>query len=204
MGIRLVNTMKMHAASMDAQVGQARWGVVQSVDPVRYVAKVLIQPENVLSGWLPVMSPFVGGGFGLVSPPVIGQQVSIVADSGDHQHGIIIGGTWSSSSPTPGPAKAPTAAGAAVQSGEAALFSKTGSYVLLNNDGSLFISSSAGSYVFMAPDSTMTIQDRSGSSIKFLDNGCDPDYRKRYHQWERNRRVRDRRSGDVARPPSRH
>lgn len=148
---RLANALRMQAGSMDAQLGQARWGTIQSVDPTRYVAKVLIQPEDVLSGWLPIISPWVGSAFGSVSPPSPGQQVCILADNGDHNHGIIIGGSWSAASNTPQPAKTPGGAAAPVAAGEAALVSKAGSYVLLNNDGSVLAVSGQMS-VFMSSD----------------------------------------------------
>ena len=53
---QLRNMIKAHAGGLDGLAGTLRFGLVASFDPVAYAAKVLIQPENVLSGWLPVMS----------------------------------------------------------------------------------------------------------------------------------------------------
>lgn len=152
MAHRLVNALAMRSAAMDAQTGQHRWGTVQSVDPVRYVAKVLLQPESVLTGWLPILSPWVGSGFGAVSPPVQGQQVGVIADNGDHEHGIIIGGTWSQSSAAPQPPSTPGGANAAVKPGEWAAFAQNGNYVRLSADGSVLFVNQQGMSVLMSAD----------------------------------------------------
>lgn len=150
MAHRLVNALAMRSAAMDAQTGQPRWGVVQSVDPVRYVAKVLLQPEGVLTGWLPITASGVGSGFGAVSPPVQGQQVSVIADNGDHEHGIIIGGTWSQSSAVPQPPATPGGAKAAVKPGEWAAVAQNGNYVRLSADGSVLFVNQQGMSVLMS------------------------------------------------------
>ena len=61
---KLTNAIRQQAAAIVAQMGQPRWGVVQSVDPSRPAAKVLIQPEGVLSGWLPIATTAAAGGRG--------------------------------------------------------------------------------------------------------------------------------------------
>lgn len=148
---RLANALRMQAGSMDAQLGQARWGTVQSYDSVKVNAKILMQPEGVLSGWLPVLSPMVGDGYGLLVPPSPNQQVAFIADNGDHNHGIIVGSTWSNAAAAPQPPKTPGGSDAPVVPGEAALVSKSGSYILLNNDGSVLAVNGSMS-VLMASD----------------------------------------------------
>ena len=61
---RFLNTLKAHAAALDRAQGQSRFAIVSSVDPSAYAARVLLQPEAVLSGWLPILSPWVGSGWG--------------------------------------------------------------------------------------------------------------------------------------------
>ena len=66
-----------------------RFGVIQNYDPNAYKAKVLIQPENILSGWLPISSEYVGNGFGLFFAPAIGDTVLCQFADGDFGMGVI-------------------------------------------------------------------------------------------------------------------
>lgn len=120
------NALKAQSGAMDQAVGQARFGVVASVDPASMTARVTLQPEGVLSGWLPVLSPFVGAGWGITCPPSPGDQVLVIAQEGDAEHGIIIGRAFSDS------ARAPAA-----EAGEFHLVHKSGSFLKFLNDGSV-------------------------------------------------------------------
>ena len=51
---RLLNALKLHAGGMDLHGAEPRLGIVTSYDPTNAAARVMIQPENTLSGWLPV------------------------------------------------------------------------------------------------------------------------------------------------------
>lgn len=120
------NAIKAQSGAMDQTVGQPRFGVVTSVDPANATARVSLQPEGVLSGWLPVLSPFVGAGWGLVCPPSPGDQVLVIAQEGDAEHGIIVGRAFSANmAPPPAPA------------GEFWLVHKSGSFLKFLNDGSV-------------------------------------------------------------------
>lgn len=122
----VLNALKAQAAALDAERGQPRFGVVASVDPARHAARVLLQPEGVLSGWLPVLSPWVGSGWGLVAQLVPGQQVLVLPQDGEGEHGVIAGAAWSDASPAPAPPV-----------GELWLVHQSGSFLKLANDGTL-------------------------------------------------------------------
>ena len=66
---RFLNAVKSQAGALAHGLGQPRFGIVTSVDPQNATARVLIQPEAVLSGWLPVLSPWIGSGWGMSCPP---------------------------------------------------------------------------------------------------------------------------------------
>lgn len=121
-----INAMKSHAAALDGMAGQARFGLVASVDPARGTARVRLQPEDVLTGWLPVLSPWVGNGWGLVAPLSAGDQVLVVAQEGDAEHGVIVGAAFSLQRPPP--VAAP---------GELLLRHATGTSLRLANDGTV-------------------------------------------------------------------
>ena len=122
----LLNALKAQGANQDQASGAARFGTVTSVDPSTATARVTLQPEGVLSGWLPLLTPWVGNGWGLVCPPSPGDQVLVLPQEGDAEHGLIIASTWSAQT------KAPPA-----PSGEFWLVHQSGSYLKLQNDGTV-------------------------------------------------------------------
>jgi phage baseplate assembly protein gpV len=120
------NAVKARAGGMDGLAGVARFGLVSSFDPSAYAARVMLQPENVLSGWLPVLSAWVGLGWGLAAPLAPGDQVLVVAQEGNAEHGVVIGGVWSA---VDRPMATPV--------GELWIQHQTGSFVKLLNDGTI-------------------------------------------------------------------
>ncbi|MEJ0016745.1 MAG: phage baseplate assembly protein V [Acetobacteraceae bacterium] len=123
---RFLNIVKQHAGALDQGSSQPRFGTVTSVNPKTATAKVKLQPEGVLTGWLPVLSPWVGAGWGLCCPPSPGDQVLVLAQEGDAEHGIIVGRAFSSTQSAP-----------EVASGELWLVHRSGSFIKLLNDGTI-------------------------------------------------------------------
>lgn len=122
----LRNFIKANAGGLDGQAGVARFGLVSSFDPAAYAARILLQPENVLTGWLPVVSPWVGAGWGMAAPLVPGAQVLVIAQEGDAEQGVVMGAIWSTvDAPLPAPA------------GELWLRHRSGSLIKLLNDGTI-------------------------------------------------------------------
>ncbi len=129
-----LNQLKAQASQLDQGWAQPRLGLVASVDPTTFTARVLIQPEAVLSGWLPIGSAWVGAGWGLACLPSPGDQVLVIWQEGNAEHGIVVCRLWSNvAAPPPAPA------------GELWLQHQTGSYLKFKNDGT--ITSSAGTWV---------------------------------------------------------
>ena len=123
---RFVNALKAQAAAMDRSQGQPRFGIVGSVDAARYAARVMLQPEGVLTGWLPILSPWVGAGWGMVCPPAPGDQVMVLPQEGDAEHGVVVGVSFSDSR------RAPVA-----PLGELWLVHARGSFLKLVSDGTV-------------------------------------------------------------------
>jgi phage baseplate assembly protein gpV len=125
---RFLNALKAHAQALDRAQGQPRFAVVASVDPSRYAARVNLQPEGVLTGWLPILTGWVGAGWGMACPPSPGDQVLVVAQEGDADNGVIVGGSYSDAArPPPAPP------------GELWLVHTSGSFLKLLNDGTVHI-----------------------------------------------------------------
>lgn len=138
-----LNAVKRHVSNMDAQNAQPRFGVVQSYNPNNHTARVMIQPEEVLSGWLPVATGMSSNGWGIVVPPIIGTQVLMTPVDGDNGSMVIVGSVYSKTNQPPKPSAAIAGAAAPVVPGEIALVSQDGNVVIrLGADGTLYIKSS--------------------------------------------------------------
>ena len=123
---RFLNALKAQATALDRSQGQARFGVVASADPARHAVRVRLQPEGVLTGWLPVTSPWVGAGWGVFCLPSPGDQVLVVAQEGEAEHGVVVGGCFSDPRPPPQAAL-----------GELVLRHASGTMLRLANDGTV-------------------------------------------------------------------
>ncbi|MBW4091064.1 MAG: phage baseplate assembly protein V [Proteobacteria bacterium] len=121
---RLLNVMKAHASALDNGHARPRFALVTSVDPATATARVSLQPEGVLSGWLPILTPSAGAGWGIWCPPSPGDQVMILAQEGDAEQGVIVGRAFSLVDTPP-----------AAAAGELWLVHASGSSVRLLNSG---------------------------------------------------------------------
>ena len=131
---RLLNAIKLHADGAAQNSAQPRLGTITSYDPVNCAARVTIQPEGVLSGWLPVGCAGVGASCMIVGPQ-IGDQVLLTPQEGDAEQLHISHRVFSTVS------MPPTAVGTRkpVQAGEIAAFHSSGSYFHLSNDGNVWL-----------------------------------------------------------------
>ena len=123
---RILNIIKQHAGALDQGGSQPRFATVTSVNPAAATAKVTLQPEGVLTGWLPVLAPWIGAGWDMYCPPSPGDQVLVLAQEGDAEHGIIIGRAYSNEHAPP-----------ATPTGELWLVHKSGGFIKLQNDGTI-------------------------------------------------------------------
>lgn len=121
----MVDAMKLHTDNLIDARGQFKIGIVKSVDPGTYNVKCEIQPDGVMSGWLPVFSLWVGNGWGISALPPPGTQVLIAPAYGDMEHGMVIGALFSSVDQPPGTPRV----------GELLIKHDTGTFLRLANDG---------------------------------------------------------------------
>lgn len=123
---RLLNVLKAHAGALDNSHARPRFALVTSVDPGTATARVALQPEGVLTGWLPILAPCTGAGWGLWCPPSPGDQVLVLAQEGDAEHGVIVGRAFSLADPPP-----------AAAAGELWLVHASGSTIRIRNSGTI-------------------------------------------------------------------
>jgi len=120
----LWNLLRLEMARSLAGRAGPRICIVSNYDPQNYAAKVRIQPEDVLTGWLPVLSSWIGNGWGLFAPPTPGDQVLVIFQEDDQEVGLILPRLFSNK-------QRPLA----VNSGEFWLVHQSGSFLKLTNAG---------------------------------------------------------------------
>jgi uncharacterized protein involved in type VI secretion and phage assembly len=122
----LSGTLRHRHAGQAATDAAPRYGTIQSVNPANHTARVTIQPEGALSGWLPIHAVWIGNGWGMVCLPSPGDQVTLDADSGDSTNLKITGRVYNAGQTPP-----------ASNPGEMVLVHQSGSYLKLLNDGGI-------------------------------------------------------------------
>ncbi|MEA5115963.1 MAG: phage baseplate assembly protein V [Geobacteraceae bacterium] len=86
---QFLNHMRHQAERYHSTIAKTRFGTVDSVNPANYSCKVKIQPEGLLTGWLPIASPWVGNNWGLFCLPMSGDMVDVHFDGGDLEAGYV-------------------------------------------------------------------------------------------------------------------
>lgn len=128
----LLNTMRRHAELVAHSKASMRLALVSAYDPNYYAAKVRLQPEDVETGWLPISALGVGNGWGIFSPPSLGDMVQVHFQEGDINAGIVGAKVFNDQDrPLPVPA------------GEAWLVHQSGSFLKLLNSGHVQINCAA-------------------------------------------------------------
>ena len=110
----------------DAGTGQPRMALVTSYDSTTGTAKVQLQPEGIQTGWLPVLSQGIGAGWGIVAALAVGDQVFVIPQEGDAEHGVIVGRVWSDQQQPP-----------AIADGEVIIQHVSGSFIKMQADGTI-------------------------------------------------------------------
>jgi Type VI secretion system/phage-baseplate injector OB domain len=130
---RLRNHIRQEAQRATSDLSLPRAAIVTgSIDPARYSARVLLQPEGTLTGYLPIASQWVGNGWGMFCLPSPGDVVDVIFQQGGHGAGVIVGRQFNAKAqPVP------------TTSGEFWLVHQTGTKINLTNDGNILISAHA-------------------------------------------------------------
>lgn len=133
----IVNIIRRECERVLAQRADTRVGIVDSYDPNLYCAKVRLQPEDPdkpeesLTGFLPILTEWVGNGWGIVCPPTKGDVVDVHFQEWGKNAGYISKRFYSSKT------LPPTVSGVGCPSGEFWLLHQSGSLLKFHNDGSV-------------------------------------------------------------------
>lgn len=141
----MLNAMKLQAAMQQTEQAQSRMCIVSGYNPANYCAKVRLLPEDVETGWLPVLSPWVGNGWGFFAPPTPGDLVDVQFTDGDFTQGIVCQRFFNDA-----------ARPLNVPAGEFWLQHKSGAFFKLTNDGKASFSDGHGATVTLNGDGTIS------------------------------------------------
>jgi len=109
----MLDEIKRIVATAMSQRGATVHGIVSAIDPVNHAVKVMVQPENVESGWLPV-SAMAAGAIRVSRLPDIGEHVRCDPVEGDAEHLVVSGAQYDTITTPP----VSPATGKAAQAGE--------------------------------------------------------------------------------------
>lgn len=143
---QLLNQQAARAQASSQTSAGTRLGVVTGYDPADYAVKVMLQPDGIEMGWMPLKSPFVGNGWGMFCAPSIGDLVEISFQEGD-------GGAPSAGLRFFNDSERPLAA----PSGEFWLVHKTGASIKATNDGKITLTDPSGTAMQLANDGSVRI-----------------------------------------------
>lgn len=157
----LLNVMRREAERVDARATSWAVGTVDGYDKDTHSAKVKLQPEGVLSGWLPLNSLGVGNGFGIKAAPKVGDPVLVHFHEGDREAGIIMGRFFTDQhKPVP------------LEEGEYLLQHETKTKVFFKKDGALLIQyEDKNTSILFDADGSLVVKQDSGSQIKMDPSG---------------------------------
>lgn len=150
---QLLNAQKAAAQQATQSRASTRQGIVTSYDPNAYAVKVTIQPDNVVTGWIPLKSAWVGSSWGLFCPPSIGDAVEIDFQEGDSGVGSA-GLRFFNDSDRPLPCP----------SGEFWLVHKSGSLLKFHNDGSVELHAAADLNASVAGNANVAVTGNMNTS----------------------------------------
>lgn len=122
----MIETIKRIVADMLNLQAKTQYGTITAYNPNDYTVKVLLQPEGVETGWIPLTAPWSGNGLGAVFGPILGTDCR-VDFAGGLPEAAMAGGRFFNANNAP----------PVVQSGQGAIVDKAGSYARLNGDGTI-------------------------------------------------------------------
>lgn len=153
----MINHIKRVVSEFMANFTSTKYGQVSAYNPDNYTVKVMLMPTMQETGFVPLSAPWVGNNFGAVFGPAIGDSVRLDFVDG-RVEAALCGSRFFNNSALP----------PVVQSGQAAIVDSKGSYIKLNNDGTMSFNAATGMYFSaqtIAMQATQTIGLTAGTEI---------------------------------------
>jgi phage baseplate assembly protein V len=146
--------MRLQAALAAGKVGKPKGGMVTDYDADTYSAKVMLQPEGIETGWLPIQTSAAGSGWGDYAGPLNGAQAIVSFLEGDREVGWITGFLASDEDlpPSPGP-----------PAGEFWKIHQSGSLLKFTNDGDVLVTTQRDLVAAVGRDAHLTVEGNMNS-----------------------------------------
>lgn len=122
---------QLAAMAAAGQLAAPKAAIVDDYDPDTYSARVRLQPSNTLTGFMSILSPWSGNGYGIACAPKPGGQVMVVHLDGDDQTGVVVGGFYSDAD------RPPQTNGKGPPAGDVWMVGPSGSHVRLTEAGKM-------------------------------------------------------------------
>ena len=129
----MIHQIKRVVSEFLSNLTLSKYGLISAYNPANYTVKVLLLPEQVETGFIPLATVWVGNNLGAVFGPAIGDPVKLDFIDGSVQATVVNGRFFNNATIPP-----------LVQSGQAALVDGQGSFVRLNNDGTITLGAPSG------------------------------------------------------------
>ncbi|WGS53588.1 phage baseplate assembly protein V [Paraburkholderia sp. D15] len=153
----MIEHIKRVVSEFMSNFTSTKYGQISAYNPNDYTVKVLIMPTLQETGFVPLAAPWVGNNFGAVFGPAVGDAVRLDFVDGNVE-ATIVGSRFFNNGARP----------PVVQSGQAAIVDSKGSYIKLNNDGTININAATGMYFSaqtIALQATQTIGLTAGTEV---------------------------------------
>ena len=129
----MIETIKRVVADMLNMQAKTQYGTITAYDPATYTVKVMLQPDGVETGWIPLGAAWVGANLGAVFGPPLGTDCRVDFVGGMPEASLAGARLFNANFTPP-----------VVQSGQGAIVDGAGSYVRLNNDGTITLGANVG------------------------------------------------------------
>ena len=142
----MLNAMRLQAQRAMADQADTSVGLITSYEPATFSVKVALQPDGILTGWLPLCSPWIGNGWGMFCAPSIGDMVAVHFFGGDLEAGFVEGRLYND-----------VDRALPVPSGEFWLQHVSGSFLKFTNDGCVSVNAAANLVATVGGNLTATV-----------------------------------------------
>ena len=129
----MIEMIKRIVADLLGMQAKTQYGSITAYNPANYSVKVFIQPAGPETDFIPLAAIWSGNNMGAVFGPSIGDQVRIDFVDGVIDAALCGARFFNASNPPP-----------VVNSGQGAIVDKIGSFIRLNNDGTITLSAATG------------------------------------------------------------
>lgn len=153
---KFIDAMKLNAAAALKHNVSVKIGLVTSYNRNRYAVRVSLQPEEVVTGWLPIFSPMVGNGWGFIAPPGVGTVAAVLFVDGQIDAGFVCLFGF-------GQVYRPPAND--VEPGGFLFYTKAGANIKVSATGDVEIKAAAGRVVSVASDTSISLGSESNSFL---------------------------------------